>query len=83
MQHFTLNRTTDSTLHPQENGEGQLYAPTVSDVAAPTPEPAQGGHDRLAAEDRCHLNSLALDDGRARYMAAYGYSIPVPDTSEA
>src|SRR5258708_22119121 len=25
---------------------------------------------RLAAEDRCHLNGLALEDGRARYVTA-------------
>jgi uncharacterized protein (TIGR03032 family) len=26
--------------------------------------------DRLAAEDRCHLNGLAMDDGAARYVTA-------------
>lgn len=29
---------------------------------------------RLAAEDRCHLNGLALEDGRARYVTAVSQS---------
>jgi uncharacterized protein (TIGR03032 family) len=29
---------------------------------------------RLAAEDRCHLNGLALDEGRARYLTAVSTS---------
>jgi uncharacterized protein (TIGR03032 family) len=29
---------------------------------------------KLAAEDRCHLNGLALDQGQARYMTAVGTS---------
>ncbi len=29
---------------------------------------------RLAAEDRCHLNGLALEDGRARYVTAVSTS---------
>ena len=29
---------------------------------------------RLAAEDRCHLNGLALEDGRARYVTAVSAS---------
>lgn len=29
---------------------------------------------RLAAEDRCHLNGLALEDGRVRYVTAIGRS---------
>jgi uncharacterized protein (TIGR03032 family) len=29
---------------------------------------------KLAAEDRCHLNGLALDDGRARYVTAVSAS---------
>lgn len=30
--------------------------------------------DRLAAEDRCHLNGLAMADGRARYVTAVSRS---------
>ena len=28
----------------------------------------------LAGEDRCHLNGLAMEDGRARYLTAHGAS---------
>jgi uncharacterized protein (TIGR03032 family) len=30
--------------------------------------------DRLAAEDRCHLNGLAIEDGRPRFATAVGQS---------
>lgn len=30
--------------------------------------------DRLAAEDRCHLNGLALENGRAKYVTAVSRS---------
>ena len=45
---------------------------TVSDTHSFTPLWRPGFVSRLAAEDRCHLNGLAMDGGRPRFVTAVG-----------
>lgn len=47
---------------------------TVSDDASFRPVWKPDFISRLAAEDRCHLNGLALEDGTARYVTAVSRS---------
>ena len=45
---------------------------TISDTHSFVPLWQPGFISKLAAEDRCHLNGLAMDGGRARYVTAVG-----------
>ncbi len=47
---------------------------TLSDRASFTPLWRPPFLSKLAAEDRCHLNGLALEDGRVRYVTAVSTS---------
>jgi uncharacterized protein (TIGR03032 family) len=47
---------------------------TLSDKASFTPLWRPAFLSKLAAEDRCHLNGLALEDGRPRYVTAVSSS---------
>lgn len=47
---------------------------TLSERASFTPLWRPPFLSKLAAEDRCHLNGLALEDGRARYVTAVSAS---------
>ena len=47
---------------------------TISDTHSFVPLWKPPFIDRLAAEDRCHLNGLALEDGRAKYVTAVSRS---------
>ena len=47
---------------------------TISDTHSFVPLWKPPFIDRLAAEDRCHLNGLALENGRAKYVTAVSQS---------
>lgn len=47
---------------------------TISDTHSFVPLWKPPFIDRLAAEDRCHLNGLALEDGRAKYVTVVSQS---------
>jgi len=51
---------------------GCLAVPSVSHSFSPVWQPPF--ITRLAAEDRCHLNGLAMEDGRPRYVTAVSRS---------
>jgi uncharacterized protein (TIGR03032 family) len=64
------------------DGDGRLWIvatrfsclATLDDDSSFVPEWVPGFVSTLAADDRCHLNGLAMRDGRPRYVTAYSES---------